>query len=64
MTHLIHCQKMFLDRSPLDGIAAEAGVALHSDVLVVSSRKGHHMSDENHGGEAMKGAKTVKGKDY
>jgi len=64
MMHLNHCQKMFLDRSPLNTMAAEAGVALHSDVLVVSSKNGHHMGSERHEGGVAVGAKIAKGEDY
>ena len=46
MMHLNQCQKRFLDRSPLDMMAAEAGVALHSDLLVVSSRNGHRGNEK------------------
>jgi hypothetical protein len=46
--HLKHCMKMFLARDPLEKMAAEAGVALHSDRLVIGSHKhkGHNQNKE------------------
>lgn len=45
LAHLEHCEMMFLKRDPLDIIVTEAGVSLHSDVLVVSKSHDH---DHNH----------------
>lgn len=45
LAHLEHCEMMFLKRDPLDTIVTEAGVALHSDVMVVA--KGHN-HNQNH----------------
>ncbi|TDZ68462.1 hypothetical protein CTRI78_v002110 [Colletotrichum trifolii] len=54
LMHINHCQTMFLMRDPLDHVAAEAGVALHSDELHVARPHehagaemgaGHHASD-------------------
>ena len=36
LAHLEHCEMMFLRRDPLDTIVTEAGVSLHSDVMVVA----------------------------
>ncbi|PGG99375.1 hypothetical protein AJ80_09371 [Polytolypa hystricis UAMH7299] len=38
MAHIDHCEKMFLKRDPLDNMATEAGVSLHSDRLVVAAK--------------------------
>ncbi|KAK5949087.1 hypothetical protein OHC33_009828 [Knufia fluminis] len=39
--HIGHCEMMFLKRDPLDKIVTEAGVSLHSDVLVVAKPEEH-----------------------
>ncbi|KAB8234481.1 uncharacterized protein BDW43DRAFT_273278 [Aspergillus alliaceus] len=39
--HIDHCEMMFLKRDPLDTIVTEAGVALHSDQMVVAKKHGH-----------------------
>ncbi|PIG85366.1 hypothetical protein AARAC_002814 [Aspergillus arachidicola] len=41
LAHLEHCEMMFLKRDPLDTIVAEAGVALHSDVIVTAKKHKH-----------------------
>ncbi|KAL2881003.1 hypothetical protein SGCOL_003658 [Colletotrichum sp. CLE4] len=49
LMHINHCMTMFLMRDPLDHIAAEAGVALHSDELHVAKPHKHQdqgMPDE------------------
>lgn len=47
LIHINHCEMMFLKRDPLDKMAAEAGVALHSDVAVVSKKMGQHKHDHH-----------------
>ncbi|KAE8152262.1 hypothetical protein BDV25DRAFT_138077 [Aspergillus avenaceus] len=41
LAHLGHCEMMFLKRDPLDTIVTEAGVSLHSDVIVTVQKHGH-----------------------
>ena len=41
LAHLEHCEMMFLKRDPLDTIVTEAGVSLHSDVMVVAKGNNH-----------------------
>ncbi|PLB38963.1 uncharacterized protein BDW47DRAFT_124894 [Aspergillus candidus] len=50
MGHLDHCEMMFLARDPLESIVTAAGVALHSDVLVVKGGGG----DTDHDHENMR----------
>ncbi|KXH47894.1 hypothetical protein CNYM01_01412 [Colletotrichum nymphaeae SA-01] len=45
LMHINHCMTMFLMRDPLDHIAAEAGVALHSDELHIA--KPHKHQDQS-----------------
>ncbi|KAK2010443.1 hypothetical protein LZ32DRAFT_660430 [Colletotrichum eremochloae] len=65
LMHINHCMTMFLMRDPLDHIAAEAGVALHSDELHVAKPHKHEDSSGSHGshediiaGAMMSGHKT------
>ncbi|KAH7417842.1 hypothetical protein BKA64DRAFT_729825 [Cadophora sp. MPI-SDFR-AT-0126] len=51
--HLKHCMKMFLARDPLEKMTAEAGVALHSDRLVVGSHKHQGHKENKEGGVAV-----------
>ncbi|EQB50357.1 hypothetical protein CGLO_10226 [Colletotrichum gloeosporioides Cg-14] len=53
LMHINHCMKMMLMRDPLDSIAAEAGVALHSDELHVAKPHKHEESG-HHGGGGQK----------
>ncbi|KAE8386112.1 hypothetical protein BDV23DRAFT_187585 [Aspergillus alliaceus] len=41
LAHLEHCKMMFLKRDPLDTIVTEAGVSLHSDVIVIAQKHDH-----------------------
>ncbi|KAF6826238.1 hypothetical protein CPLU01_09777 [Colletotrichum plurivorum] len=45
LMHIEHCMTMFMKRDTLDSVAAEAGVALHSDELHVA--KPHRHGDES-----------------
>ncbi|OHF01680.1 hypothetical protein CORC01_02871 [Colletotrichum orchidophilum] len=45
LMHINHCLTMFLMRDPLNHIAAEAGVALHSDELHIAKPHKHHDPD-------------------
>ncbi|EXF81315.1 hypothetical protein CFIO01_00977 [Colletotrichum fioriniae PJ7] len=51
LMHINHCMTMFLMRDPLDHIAAEAGVALHSDELHIA--KPHKHQDQGTINEKM-----------
>ncbi|KAB8077225.1 hypothetical protein BDV29DRAFT_153942 [Aspergillus leporis] len=55
LAHITHCEMMFLKRDPLDTIVTEAGVALHSDTMVVAKKHGHDHQEnhENHGNHEM-----------
>ncbi|KAL0943569.1 uncharacterized protein CTRU02_201456 [Colletotrichum truncatum] len=57
LMHINHCMTMMLLRDPLDKIAAEAGVALHSDELHVAKPHKHESTDGHHG-TAVGGAKS------
>ncbi|KAF7595379.1 hypothetical protein BBP40_006373 [Aspergillus hancockii] len=49
LAHINHCEMMFLKRDPLDTIVTEAGVALHSDTMVVAKKHSHgHDQHQNH----------------
>ncbi|KAF4918352.1 hypothetical protein CGCVW01_v008955 [Colletotrichum viniferum] len=50
LMHINHCMTMMLMRDPLDSIAAEAGVALHSDELHVAKPHKHQESGLHVGG--------------
>ncbi|KAF4837620.1 hypothetical protein CGCSCA4_v011774 [Colletotrichum siamense] len=50
LMHIHHCMTMMLMRDPLDSIAAEAGVALHSDELHVAKPHKHQESGHHVGG--------------
>ena len=45
LAHLDHCEMMFLKRDPLDTIVTEAGVALHSDIIVTAKKHKHDHGD-------------------
>ncbi|GKT84507.1 hypothetical protein Ct61P_02357 [Colletotrichum tofieldiae] len=49
LMHINHCMTMFLMRDPLDHIAAEAGVALHSDELHIAKPHKHEDDGGSHG---------------
>jgi hypothetical protein len=54
LVHLDHCEMMFLKRDPLDTIVTEAGVSLHSDVIVIAQKHNHgDKHDDNPGLKSM-----------
>ncbi|OGM45096.1 hypothetical protein ABOM_006676 [Aspergillus bombycis] len=46
LAHLDHCEVMSLKRDSLDTIVTEAGVALHSDVIVTAKKHKHDHGDK------------------